>query len=187
MARFTRLFKGLQSLLPSSGSERHLPDELAHTITPVMEIPGRAPGLEQIVTGQPSSVAALTPTLDIVAASPEEWVEVLYADVSHDSVTARNLQLALFSGPAPGFNTFLGRWTNFLTSLTAGQPSGFEPIFGTPTEATAGGERVCPQRPILVPPNGVLRMLGNTAAAAYTITVSVVIVRHPFPDRPMLW
>jgi len=141
--------------------------------------------MEQITSTQVVAGPALTPTLDAISALKDEWVELMWADVSHDSATARNLQLSLVM--PPGFITFLGRWTNMLAILTPGQPSAFEPVFAAPTEATAGGERVCPQRPLFVPPLGILRVFGNTAGAAYSITLSMILVRHPYVQRPVLW
>jgi hypothetical protein len=185
MALFNRLGKGLQTLFPSSGTEPHMPTELGETVSPVFEYPGRAWAIESITSNQFVSASVLTPTLDAITAGKDEWVELLWADISHDSATARSVQLALVM--PPGFITFLGRWTNFLSVATPGQPSAFEPIFASPTEATAGGERVCPQRPLFVPPLGILRIFGNTAAAAYALTLSAIFCRHPYVQRPVLW
>jgi len=185
VAQFTRLVKGLQALLPSSGTESHSVTELASTVTPVMRFPGRAVALsERIRTVQTASIAALTPTLDAITATFEEWIELLAGDISHDSATARNVQLELVD--PVGFITFCGAWRNFITAQTPGQPSGFEPVFGH-GGFTAASDRLNPQRPLIVPPGWILRFVGNTAGANYTLSVSLVAVRHPFPEDPITW
>src|SRR5262249_10270957 len=111
MAQFSRIAKGLQSLFPSSGTDIHSPGELTESVSLVHEFPGRAWAWEAIVSQQLVVGPSVTPSGSLLAAAKDEWVEVLWGDISHDSATARIIQLAMFM--PPGFNSFLGRWTNF--------------------------------------------------------------------------
>lgn len=110
----------------------------------------------------------------------ERYVEIIAMDVSHDSATARIVQMLLRSPEAQ--NVFVARWTNMAAVLAAGQPSGFEPVLARPT-AGAGSDRLLPGHPLVIPPGWNLQMSGNTAGAAYSIFVSIAYIAHPISER----
>jgi len=114
----------------------------------------------------------------------DRYFEVLAGDVSHDSASARNIQLALRS--PDNFYTFIGRWTAILSGLIPGQPSGYEPIFGSylATSLVAAERMPLVQRSIILPPAWQLAFLGNTAGAAYAINISLLTIVHPLAELP---
>lgn len=189
MARFSRDNRRLQRLFPSSGTETPVPNEVTDTVFLTHEFPGRP--WERLRTAQLVTNTALTPDANVIDLSSPgnfednqdgDWVEIIFGDISHDSVTSRAIQI-IMQGPN-GQNVFLARWDGFISVFTPAQVSGFEPLFvgsgGTQTSIRS------PVRPIVVPSGWRLRVLGDTAAAPYTITLVVAFCMHPLPERPLL-
>jgi len=184
VARFARAPRGLQTLFPASSPSPHAPDNLVDEVQLVTVWPGKAPSFERIERVQAVSASVVTPTLTALTAGDEEWIEILYGDLSHDSATARTLQMRLNLAAQ---NFFVARWTNMLTAYTIGQISGFEPLFAGPgTPSGASQERLQPRTPLYLGPDTALVVGGDTAAAAYAITLALLFVRHPFPEAPLL-
>lgn len=203
MAGFARLIKTLQLVFPSSGTETHSVDDLGETVVPVLDFPPSSISIERARLFQDNAPAVVTPQLNLglsgntspATHKPDElrastapfissfdhYVEILAMDVSHDSATARGVQLLLRS--PQNLNVFVARWTNMLAVLTPGQPSGFEPVLTHPTVATAGSDARTPSVPLCIPPGWVLQVLGNTAGAGYSVFVSLSYIAHPLAER----
>ena len=196
MSLFSRDNRRLQRLFPSTGRTVPAPGELSESINLIHEYPGRI--WESLASAQIPIGPALTPTGTVIdlrapgnfgALGPlnedGDYVEIVAGDISHDSATVRNVQLALFS--PNNQNIFIARWINFATVLGLGV-SGFEPLFGQASFAlavAANTTRILPPWPLFVPPLFQLRVFGDTAAIAYTITVSIVARIHPLSERPI--
>jgi hypothetical protein len=145
--------------------------------------PGRALGLLTVASLQSAGAAALTPTLVALSAAADEWIEVLAGDISHDSATAVNVQARLFNTVLL-LSTFIARWTVMDTALST--LGGFQPLFGNPAGAFGAGKTLqAMQRPLIIPPSYDLRFDGQTAGVAYTLTASLVLVRHKVHDNPV--
>jgi len=184
---FARRVPFLEKLFPSSGLEVASPQEVTDVVHLVHPWPGRTIGMQQWDTLQTSSTPNVTPFL--IALSPafgESWEEVLYADISHDSATARTLQLAIRDNT--GQSTFIGRWSNVPSVLTAGL-GGFVPLFVAPSVAAPAAATVWagPMRPLIIAPGRQLVVFGDTAGAAYSITLSIVRVIHTMHDVPLMY
>jgi hypothetical protein len=191
MTRFTQRIPFLQSLFPSSGAEGSAqPNEVTETVHLVHPWPGRAislqPGAVQFV--QRAGVASVTPADVIVSPSggQEFWDEIIAMDLSHDSATARTIQLAMRNNV--GQSTFIGRWSNQPSVLAAGL-GGFIPVFGHPAlgAPAAATVWVSPSRPLVVPAGLQLVVFGDTAGAPYTITMSMYFIQHLLHDPPLLY
>ncbi len=184
MSLFTRRIPLLERLFPSSGREVAGPLEVTDVVHLMHPWPGRTLGLLTCEQQQIVGASALTPTVSILEASAEEWIEVLYGDISHNSATSRNLQLAIFN-LVVSRNTFIGRWRNQTDVWTANAPGGFQPLFNMSAPGPLNeGLWLSPPRPLVIPPRYRLDLLGDTAGVAYALTAAVVFVRHLLHDPP---
>ncbi len=193
MGRFTRRLRGLQSLFPSSDAVATQPSELSEHVNLVHPWPGRGIGLENVRLSELLSAPSVTPSRAFNPATDfganvqaGEWIEIIAGDVSHDSVTARVVQLFLRS--PNNINVIVARWTGFLSGLTNGQASGFEPLFGQrqmePAVAVSSDVHL-PPWPLIVPPGWSLLFQGDTAGAVWTITVNLVFAVHALVESPI--
>lgn len=194
MSRFSRAHPTLQDVFPSSGREQPRPNEVSEFVQLVHPFPGRGFSyLDTKVTGL-NTATALAPSrdfslqpgevldLDVVAQRRlDRYTEIVGGDISHDSATARLVQLFLISQSGIAFA--IARWAAFATIAVAGSASGFEPLF---LATASAGERLNPTRPVIIPPGYRLRVVGDTAAAAYQITLTAHYVVHPFAEGPIV-
>src|SRR5262245_18058676 len=114
-----------------------------------------------------------------------DWIELIAADIGHDSATSR--VVTLFYQTPQNTEVIIGRWDSFANSgaVLAGAVSGFEPVF-----LSSGGPQAnirAPLRPIVVPQGWRLRVRGDTAAVAYTITVHGSLIVHSQSDVPAIY
>lgn len=188
----------LQRLFPSSGTLVVQPREVSETVSLVHPWPGRAEGMLGAKAVQLAAGPALTPSATFFSNSfgvgvgsggilAEDWVEIFVGDVSHDSATSRSVQLSLVSPGPAAFVTFLARWSGFQSVRANGVPSGFEPMFGTRAINAAGTDVHTAPRPIVLPVGWGLRVDGDTAAANYTITLSMGFRIHTAHESPLLY
>ncbi len=176
MPEFSRRVRGLHRLFPSSGVKQIEPREIREEVNLVHEFPGRAVSWDKISTGVFVAGAAVTPSGDLVAASQEEWIEILHADTFHDSATARRIQIRLVLAPT-NFTLEVARFEALVATPAFG-----EPWFSAPVGTTL---RVLPSRPLYIPPGGKLTQAGDTAGLAYSITTTMAFVRHELPETPV--
>jgi hypothetical protein len=186
VALFSRRIPFLQDLFPSSGRDVPVPNEVSDIVHLVHPWPGRSRGLFESATIQASSASAVTPVLNVNLAAPNQYIEVVYMDVSHDSATARAITMFL-RDPRTGaaILTAIARWAGMTSVLTAGVAGGFQPVI-VGSVANGQSDALTPPRPLIVPPGCELQLNGDTAAAAYAITVSMVRIFHPLHEEPAL-
>jgi len=184
---FARIAKGLQTLFPASGASPHAPSQVRDEVNLIHEFPGRVWQWERIERiAAVTTPSSLTGLLTILTAGVEEWVEILQASVSHDSVTSRNVEVGI-TFPGTIGATFVAKLFGMASAATPGQPSANEPLFGVPDSSGATlSDRVLPQRPLFLFPGSTLIIQSNpAAAAAFAFTVAVLFIRHPFPEVPL--
>jgi len=178
---FARRIPLLQDLFPSSGADVPGPNEVSDVVHLVHPWPGRALGLLTCNTLQVASGASVTPVLTALTAAPDEWIELIAGDVSHDSAAATNIQARIRK---QSLSTFVGRWTVMDTALST--LGGFEPLFGNSAGAYGAGKVVVRLPwPLILPPDFQLIFDGQTQGVAYTITASLVLMRHKVHEGPV--
>jgi len=183
MSEFSRPLRGLQDLFPSSARESAQPHTLSEVVNLVHPYPGKL--WEQVVSFQQVSANVVTPSVLVATSLQGRYGEIIAIDVSHDSATARNLQFRILS--PTGQNIFVARVTGMVSALTPGQPSGFQPMIGLYHSLGVAGVDISlfPGRNIVIPSGYTLFCDGNTAAAAYTITASILVINHFLSDVPL--
>lgn len=183
MSLFSRRIPLLERLFPSSGQEVAGPNEVSDVVHLVHPWPGRALSLLTVDQVQVASSSVVTPTLVALSAAADEWIEVIAGDISHDSATARIVQATLFHDVLLR-QTFIALWSLLDTAFST--LGGFQPIFGYSAGTFAAGKvvRTMPW-PLIVPPSTSLRFVGDTAGAAYALTFSGFVVRHPVHAEPL--
>lgn len=190
--RFARPNRFLQKLFPSSDKTTPVPSELSGTVNLVHPYPGRAlEAMESVVLTSNTAVTPDAALIDMTVpgflgkAGEGDWIELIAADIGHDSATSR--VVTLFYQTPQNTEVIIGRWDSFANSgaVLAGAVSGFEPVF-----LSSGGPQAnirAPLRPIVVPQGWRLRVRGDTAAVAYTITVHGALIVHSQSDVPAIY
>jgi hypothetical protein len=180
---FARRLPFLERLFPSSGREVAVPNEVTDAVHLVHPWPGRALGFLTVDQIQISSSSVVTPTLVALSAAADEWIEVIAGDISHDSATARIVQATLFHDVLLR-QTFIALWSLLDTAFST--LGGFAPLFGHSAGTFAAGKVVkSPPWPLIIPPSTSLRFVGDTAGAAYALTFSGFVIRHPIHAEPV--
>ncbi len=163
-----------------------MPNEVSDIVHLVHPWPGRSRGMFDSATVQTTSASAVAPVLNINQAGPGQYIEVLYMDVSHDSATARAITLFLRDPRTGGaILTAVARWAGMTSVLTAGVAGGIQPVM-VGSVANGQSDALAPPRPFLIPPGCELQFNGDTAAAAWAISVSMVRVIHFLHEEPVM-
>lgn len=183
MSLFSRRVPLLERLFPSSGQDVATPNEVSDVVHLVHPWPGRALSLLSVDQTQIAGASVVTPVLTALIAAPDEWIEVIAGDISHDSATARVVQAFLFHDVLAR-QTAIALWSLLDTAFST--LGGFAPLFGHSAGNFGAGKVVkSPPWPLIIPPGCSLRFTGDTAAAAYALTFSGFFVRHPVHAEPL--
>lgn len=167
MGRFARRIVGLQDVFPSSDRSIVAPDQVDGVVSPVFQFPSAAAALDRAIRTSQTSTSVVTPSLNLGTLGQGVFEEWIYASVFHDSATERQIALNIVD-PA-GAAVQVGRFSVpplSALSIVNATANGVGQIFNLPIR-------------VWVPGGFAIVVQGDTAGAAYAITIQRVLVVHP--------